>query len=251
MIVRTDFEQNTPEWREERRGKVMGSIAADVIPKKPTKLEITKALDSLAIPYEKTALVEQLLVLLPLEALIELRSKQPKKMGFYQLIADWLAIPPMEEDGSAMQRGHDLEEEAVDMLSTQIGRKVHRVGMCQRDDEPRIANSPDGIIRGRGKWTGAVEVKCLKSAMHIKACIDNKIPSTEPYDYWSQAMQYFVVNDDLKVLYFVFYDPRVKSRPFHVIEIHRKDVEETVQKLLGYQKDALAEADMIAERLAF
>jgi len=64
-------------------------------------------------------------------------------------------------------------------------------------------------------------------------------------------MQYFVVNDDLKILYFAFYDPRVPSVPFHVIELHREDVQDTVEKLLAYQRDTLVQVDRISEELSF
>lgn len=242
--------QNTDEWMEERRGKVMGSIAADVIPKPPLKADVEKSLRSLGIQYPQTSeglpLTASLLKkLLPIESFVELGRTEDHKVGFYQLIADILGIPPDGED--RMERGHRLEDEAIERLSNLIGKKVHQVGICSRDDEPRIANSPDGLIGSAGKYTEAAEVKCLKSALHLQALIENKIPD----EYWSQAMQYFVVNDDLQKLYFAFYDPRVHAQPFHIVEIVRIDVQETVEKLLAYQRDTLVQVDAIVERLAF
>lgn len=242
-----NVEQNTPEWLDMRKGRVMGSIAADVIPKTPTKDEVMKELKAEGIMFDKTELTGVLTQLLPFDSLMKLRRNAPRKVGFYQLLADLLAMPPMDEE-DAMQRGHDLENEALAMLSEQIGKKVHDdIGICVRDDEPRIANSPDGMIKNTaGKWVGAAEVKCLKSALHIKAVLENKIPNEAPYQYWSQAMQYFVVNDDLETLYFVFYDPRFTPKPLHIIEVHRNEIEDTVAKLLGYQRDTLKEVDDIS-----
>jgi YqaJ-like viral recombinase domain len=257
-----DVEQNTPEWLAERRGRVMGSIAQDVIPKPPLKADVVKTLKDLGLEYiqlpgGEPPTTKMLTKMLSLDDLVRLGRKEDRKIGFYQLIADVLAIPPAEEEteeeyGSASDRGHGLEQAAIDALSEHIGKKIHRVGICTRDDEPRIANSPDGMIKNsRGKWTGAAEVKCLKSALHIKAVIEDKIPDASPYNYWSQAMQYFVVNDDLEVLYFVFYDPRFTPKPLHIIEVHREDVEDKVAELLAYQRDTLAEVDRIIEGLAF
>jgi hypothetical protein len=146
-----------------------------------------------------------------------------------------------------MDRGHRLEDEARDKLAEYLGVKLYQVGICSRDDEPRIANSPDALGKKGGKWKIAGEIKCLKSALHIQAVIENKVPD----EYWNQRMQYFVVNDELEVLYFAFYDPRVPSKPFHVIEIHREEVADVVERLLAYQRDTLIQVDKLVEELSF
>lgn len=245
-----DVEQNTEQWLQERRGRVLGSIAQDVIPKPPLKADVERVLKDLGMEYIQLEggippTADLLRKLLPLEKLVELGRKEEHKVGFYQLIADVMGIPPDGED--RMDRGHRLEDEACQELTKRTGKKIDKVGICTRDDEPRIANSPDGLIKENDIYTEAVEVKCLNSAHHLQALIENKIPQ----DYWSQAMQYFVVNDDLRKLYFVFYDPRVTAQPFHLIEVVREDVQETVEKLLAYQREALKQADAIIERLAF
>lgn len=246
----SNTEQNTDQWLEERHGKVMGSIAQDVIPKPPLKKDVEKALKDNGMEFiqDENGLPlkgEVLRRLLPLELLVELGRREDRKVGFYQLIADQLGIPPDGEN--SMDRGHRLEDEARQKLSEFLGLEVQTAGICSRDDEPRIANSPDGLIKWEGKYKAAAEIKCLKSALHIQAIVEKKVPD----EYWSQGMQYFVVNDDLEVLYFTFYDPRVISNPFHVIEIHRRDVEDTVIKLLAYQRDTLEQVDRITEELSF
>lgn len=245
-----EVEQNTEEWMEQRRAKVMGSIAQDVIPKEPLKGETEKALTAGGMNFIQLQdglplTADVLRKLLTTEQRLELGQHEDRKVGFYQLVAEMIGIPP--DDENVMERGHRLEDEARQKLSEHIGKKVQAVGICTRDDEPRIANSPDGLIKVRGKWAAAAEIKCLRSAHHIQSLVEKKIPA----DYWSQAMQYFVVNDDLKTLYFTFYDPRVTLKPFHVIELHREDVAETVEHLVAYQKDTLVQAEKIIEGLMF
>src|ERR1035437_3381712 len=127
-------EQNTEKWLDDRKGRIMGSIAADVIPKPPLKGDVEKALKGNGLEFIQTsegerATTDMLRKLLPLEALIELGRREDRKVGFYQIIADMLSIPDEHDD--PMQRGHDLEGEALDALSELIGKKIHRhAGIC-------------------------------------------------------------------------------------------------------------------------
>lgn len=176
----------------------------------------------------------------------EIYSKRGgRKLGFYQVIAERLSLDPDEEN--RMDRGVRLEEEARAEFERKTGKKVIEVGLCVSDLNPAIINSPDGLIKNRGKYTEAVEIKCLSPARHLQAVIENKVPD----EFESQKMQYFVVNDDLKTLYFVFYDPRVMAVPYHVIEVHRKDVEEKIEFFKTFQLERLAEIDEIVNNLSF
>lgn len=164
-----------------------------------------------------------------------------KKIGYYQLIADRLGVPP--EDENAMERGHRLEPEAIEEFEKMTGKKVKTdLVIWEREDNPSIAISPDGWI---GK-TEAVEVKCLGSARHIEALLTNSVPK----DYVDQVNQYFIVNDDLKKLHFVMYDPRIMYKPLFVLEIKRNDVQADVEKYLEYQRVTLAEIDEIVNELS-
>jgi putative phage-type endonuclease len=165
-----------------------------------------------------------------------------KKIGFYELIAERLGIAPDEEN--AMERGSRLESEAIEHFVKETDKKVDTsLVIWTRDDNDNIAISPDGFI---GKKE-AVEVKCLSSARHIEALITNQVPD----EYQMQATQYFVVNDALKTLYFVFYDPRILSKPFFTIEVKREDKEEEITEYLEYQKKTLDEVDAIVNQLTF
>ena len=170
-----------------------------------------------------------------------------KKDGFYELIAERLSLPE-EGDEQAHDRGHRLEEEALDRFAELSGKEVEKnCGMWLSDVDPNIAVSPDGCIKSRGKIREACEVKCLSGKHHLRAIIEDSIGN----GFKKQVIQYFVVNEDLKKLYFIFYDPRIAVRPLHVIEFRRMDLEEEIEYYLNYEIKLLAEVNEIVERLAF
>jgi predicted phage-related endonuclease len=164
-----------------------------------------------------------------------------KKIGFYELIAERLGIPADGED--AMARGLRLESEAMARFEKETGKKVNQdLVIWSRDDDVNIAISPDGYI---GKKE-AVEVKCLSSARHIQAIIENKIPD----DYEYQVLQYFIVNDDLNTLHFVMYDPRIIAKDFVMFQVHRKDVQKDVDTYLALERETLSEVIAWTEKLS-
>lgn len=166
-----------------------------------------------------------------------------RKIGFYELIAEKMAIPAIIGE-NAMERGQMLQEEATQRFEEKTGKKVDAtLRLWVRDDNTNIAISPDGSI---GK-TEAIEIKCLGSARHIEAVVTNEVPK----DYWFQVLQYFIVNDALKTVHVVFYDPRVMKHDLHIITVKRADVQAEVDMYLEYQKTTLAEVDEIVAQLTF
>lgn len=164
-----------------------------------------------------------------------------KKIGYYELIAERIALPATEEN--AMDRGHRLEEEAIIRFTEETGKKVNtELVMWMRDDNDMIAISPDGYI---GKKE-AVEVKCLSSARHIEAILTKEIPN----EYQEQVLQYFIVNDDLETLYFVFYDPRM-PKDFFYITVTREEVQKKVDEYLELEKQVLQEISEIESQFTF
>lgn len=193
---------NESDWLDARRAKITGTKLKDIIVKRGTG----------------------------------------RKIGFYQLLADRLAI---EDDENPMERGHRLEVEAIDELTKQTGVTFNTdLVIITRTDNSNIAWSPDGY---KEDLTQAVEVKCLKSAIHLQALIEQKIPS----DYEEQCIQAFIVDDKLDTLYFVFYDPRVISKPFHYIEVKRSEVQDEVELYKVYEEQVLKEIDELVEKLAW
>ncbi len=165
-----------------------------------------------------------------------------KKIGFYELVAERLALPP--DDENPMDRGTRLEEEAIAEFKSRTGFEVDSsLYIWERDDNPNIAISPDGVIDKEN----AVEVKCLSSARHIEALVTKKIPS----DYEYQVLQYFIVNDDLQKLYFCFYEPRLAVHQFFFIEVNREDVQEDIDQYLEHERTVLLEVDALITELSF
>ena len=165
-----------------------------------------------------------------------------KKIGFYELIAERLGVPP--DDENAMDRGARLEAEAIERFKKETGKKVDTsLVIWTRDDNESIAISPDGFI---GK-TEAVEAKCLSSARHIEAWITKQVPA----DYRDQALQYFIVNDSLKTLHFVFYDPRILAKDYFMLEIKRAEVKDEVAEYLAYEQNVIKEVNDIVNQLTF
>lgn len=166
-----------------------------------------------------------------------------EKLGFYEIIAERLATTP--EDENPMDRGARLEEEAIQKYKEKTGLEVDTsLVIWEREDNSSIAISPDGVI---GK-KGAIEIKCLSSARHIEAKITGKYPK----DYHEQILQYFIVNDNLEVLHFVMYDPRM---PQHLqlidFQIFRFDIENEIKEMYEYEINKLKEIDEIINQLTF
>lgn len=168
-----------------------------------------------------------------------------KKIGFYEVIAERIAAP-LEEvydeetaNETAMARGTRLEKHALEQFSAETGKALNTdLIIWTREDDENIALSPDGVVVDSGD-TEAVEAKCLSSSRHVEALLTQEVPD----DYYYQMLQYFIVNDDLKTLYFVFYDPRILVKKFFYLTIERSQVQEDVDTYLTYQKVTLAEIE--------
>lgn len=164
-----------------------------------------------------------------------------KKIGFYELIAERIAIPASGEN--AMDRGKRLEDLAIERFIKETGEDVSNdLVMWLREDNPDIAISPDGTIGNRK----AVECKCLSSARHIEAWLTKKIPD----EYEHQKLQYFIVNDELESLFWVFYDPRM-PKDFFYFEIKRQDVQAEIDEYLALERQVLIEIAEIEKELTF
>lgn len=164
-----------------------------------------------------------------------------QKIGYYELIAERLAMPGAEEDPK--ERGSRLEEEAIQRFEEETGKKVDAsLTLWIRDDNESIALSPDGSIGSKE----AVEVKCLSSARHIQAFFE-KIPN----EHMDQVYQYFIVNEDLEQLHFCFYDPRLQYKDFFFFTVTRDEVKEKAEEYLQYQRNVLESVNQIVKELSF
>ena len=181
-----------------------------------------------------------------LQSIVVKRGTGEKK-GFYELIAERLAVSENDFEGfipneTPMERGTRLQKHALARLETALGQKINdELVLWTREDNESIAISPDGTI---GE-TIAVETKCLSSASHIEAYLTGKVPD----EYEFQKLQYFIVNEKLQELYFCFYDPRIPCKDFFYFVIKREEVQEDVDLYLKYQLDKLARVDEIVAKL--
>ncbi len=163
--------------------------------------------------------------------------------GYWDVLAEKISFPKGEYE-DPRSRGTRLEEEAVQRFMVETGKDVEAGHILwEREDNSDIALSPDGVIATEN---AAVEVKCLDSAKHIQAYLDQEIPE----EYIEQKNQYFVTNDALERLYFVFFDPRLMYKDFFYIIVDRDEVINTVAiAMLQRERMALMQMEKDIERL--
>lgn len=266
------LEQNSPEWEYFRLDKIGGSKPKDLIPlSDPTKPTLTWYLSTKSIDYTKPTPTKtdpnkrsemnigEMVALLTPEQRGELNAKRAKKDEFYKLVAARVARPITPNDYedriaegarfSMSLRGHLLEPEAIAVFEELSGKKVdHGDVVWQDEDNPNIYVSPDGSIANKdGKYTEAVEVKCLDTHKIIRAIHENEYPQ----EYRFQVAQYFMVNPDLEKLYFVMYTDVMPARPITVFEVTRSEVKDVIVELRAFEESIIAQADKLADELSF
>lgn len=153
----------------------------------------------------------------------------------YELIAETVAPEADSYVTEAMERGTELENEAIQRYELETGTITEEVGFCLHDTHDWLGLSPDRLIKEKGKYKKAVEVKCPATKTHLKYIAEDKIPS----EYWYQVLQYFIVCDTLIELDFVSYDPRVtiENLQFKIITVTRKELQEDIETA---EKDLLS-----------
>ncbi len=164
-------------------------------------------------------------------------SPKVRQDALYEIVAERLTTGIDDGEENAMDRGVRLESEAISAFEFETELKVDRVGFSQSDDNPMIANSPDG-------WIGdnmGIEVKCPGGKNYVKMWLTNKVPD----DYYWQTIQYFVVNEKLEKLYFVGYNPDIPVHPLHIIEINREETLEDAKLAKVAQEQFLKEVEEI------
>jgi hypothetical protein len=194
-------DQNTPEWHEIRHGKAGGSDA--------------KALYPLSRGTDKTP------------------------AGIWDLVGQMLT--KYSEVQNAMQRGHDLEDEAITLLEAKTGLEFdHEPGMWVSDTNSALSLSPDAAEKS-GTPTYSAEIKHLGAGKHFKYLYKQLNYSGNPIDlipneagsyYKEQSLQYFAVNENLKRHFFVMRHPDAiyEEHKMLIIEIHRSDVEHLIDE---------------------
>lgn len=132
-------EQRVPEWYVARIGKLTGTGAADMM------------------------------------ARIKSGEAAARRDLRLRLVCERLTGESQEDVfvNAAMQRGIEKEPEAFAAYESATGHLVSRVGFLAHDTLP-AGCSPDGII---GNYTGILELKCPKSATHLKYLRSREVPT--------------------------------------------------------------------------
>jgi hypothetical protein len=111
------------------------------------------------------------------------------------------------------QRGHILEEEAIEVYNAVYGCTVERPGFVTNDEYPDAGWSPDGF---RSDLRIGVEVKCFADLKHLE-CLN-----ATPREVYAQV-QFGNMIGDLDMSHLVHYNPDIadSSLCFKVIEVPR------------------------------
>jgi hypothetical protein len=170
------------------------------------------------------------------------------RAGYYTLIAEMITkeedLLPNGQKENPMDRGHRLEGDAIDKLEEDLGKKFCRdLVIWTRDDEKRIASSPDAYTED---LTEAAEAKCINSGEHVEAILTGEAPKK----YYFQFLQYFIVNDDLQKLHVVMYDPRFIVQPYLRFTFTREELANDIAKYLEVERRRLEQIDEIVLKLS-
>jgi putative phage-type endonuclease len=162
MFKIIDCEQRSPEWFQARCGV-------------PTASEFDKIITSSGMP-----------------------STQRKKY-MYKLAGEKLgALPEEGYMNAAMQRGIDLESQAIDMYTRDV-KPVTICGFCLHDDG--YGASPDGLV----EEDGMIEIKCPSLAVHVEYLYKKELP----IEYFQQTQGQLLVTGH-KYNDFISYYPGLK-----------------------------------------
>lgn len=174
-------------------------------------------------------------------------TPKARQEALYEIVAERLTIGLDDDEENAMDRGTRLEKDAIAEFELETDLKVERTGFSENDENPFIANSPDGWIKDDGEidYTQGIEVKCMGGKNHVKMWLTNQIPD----EYMWQVVQYFVVNEKLQKLHFVGYNPDIPVHPLHIIIKNREELEEEIKVARTKQEEFLKEVDKILSEI--
>lgn len=256
-----DLEQRSQEWLDFHEGRISGSSAKDYssvryIP----KAELVEFAESKGYEFPKNLTMDNIRAMLTEDELNELYANVQINDSIYKLIAQRIAKPinpndyadriPEGATYSAMLRGQILEEEARELISEKLSKKIIPGRVWQSEENEYMICSPDGeIVDDTGKVSEAVEIKCLDSWKVVKAYYE-KHP---PLDYEAQIIQYFLVNENLQKLYFCIYSD-VFTNPdlgLQIFELKREDYREKIELTGRVQNATLGLVEREVQKLMF
>lgn len=185
------------------------------------------------------------------------RGEDRTPMGQWDLVGQMLTR--YSEIGNAMQRGHDLEDDAITELEKILDLTFdHKPGVWIADSGKAFV-TPDAAEQS-DKPTYSAEIKHLSAGKHFKHLYKmrtfvgnpiNLVPDEKGAFYREQTLQYFTVNPNLQWHYFVMRHPDAihKEHETLVVKIHRSDVEHLIAKHDEVLNQAIAKARRIVGEL--
>lgn len=193
-------------------------------------------------------------------------------MELWRLVAEYVSYGAEEE--SPMTRGTNLENENAEITVAKHKLKKPRYdcGIWLTDDG-LLGYSPDASEDGK-KPTWAIECKSLNTAEHIYLILADRFAKGELPDemeplftprpgmyrgidsvaeeHQHQVRQAFVVNPELKTLYYSLYDPRlvIEGLKHYTITVTREELEEDLTEQTAMVKSQAELAKNLAKFLA-
>lgn len=282
-IIDISQAQDTDAWLQQRIGKITGTKAGALSMEHYAQKDVAK-LEAMAEKAKTDAKRIEYLYKAEQARIENQRLKVPAE--FWSFLAEMWADPA---DGEPpMARGHRLENEnirqACEKLGIDTGTVEFDTGMWVRDDDERIAISPDAHEKAE-QPTFAFEAKSLGTKNHLMAVVpyslwrdlhsSDMVVNTDafhdmllalfldvlrddltafdfvPAAYQAQILQYFAVDDNLQTVYFTMLDDRVYCPLSHVVmTVRREDVQDKVEKQLESERRTLAYVDMLSTEFA-
>ena len=103
---------------------------------------------------------------------LDMKPSKQAKNYMYQLAAERIAGPQIDTYQSfAMQRGHELENEARLLFGLHLGIEVKQVGLIYPNENKLYSCSPDGF------WGEGLEIKCPLSHTHVSYLLAGTLPT--------------------------------------------------------------------------
>lgn len=283
-IIDISQAQDTDAWLQQRIGKITGTKAGALSMEHYAQKDVAK-IEAMAEKAKTDAKRIEYLHKAEQARIDNQRLKVPAE--FWGFLAEMWAEPA---DGEPpMARGHRLENENIRQACEKLGIDTATVefdaGMWVRDDDDRIAISPDAHEKAE-QPTFAFEAKSLGTKNHLMAVVPHALwldmhsgdraggtngafrdmllalfPDVlrddltafdfVPAAYQAQVLQYFAVDDNLQTVYFTMLDDRVYCPLSHVVmTIRREDVQDKVEKQLESERQTLAYVDMLSNEFA-
>ena len=171
------------------------------------------------------------------------------KALMYELIAEQLAPAKENQTNEAMERGSQLEEDAILLWEATTGYEAEQIGFVLHKDFDWLGCSPDALMKDGKKYVGGVEVKCPDTKTHLKYLVEKKIPS----EYKAQVLNYFIVCEDLEWLDFVSYDPRIQVAELQVsiVRVMREELQDEIDVAVAKLEKFRQKWEELQEQLIF